>query len=125
MSEDAGRLGGAGRGAALERASERSRVITSAELKAQQVETLADALRGVPGQTIVRSGGRGALTSLFPRGGESDYTLVLVDGVRLNASAAASTSRNLAVEDVERVEVVRGPQSALYGADAIGGVVRS
>ena len=99
-------------------------VITSAELKAQQIETLADAFRGVPGQTIVRSGGRGALTSLFPRGGESDYTLVAADGVRLNSFGGGFDFSNLAVEGVERVEIVRGPQSALFGADAIGGVVQ-
>ena len=78
----------------------------------------------MPGLTVVRSGGRGAVTSLFPRGGESDYTLVLVDGIRANDFGGGFDFAHLPVADVDRIEVVRGPQSALYGSDAIGGVVQ-
>ena len=88
------------------------------------MESFGDALRAVPGLTVSRSGGRGALTSMFPRGGESDFTLVLVDGVRMNAFGGGFDLSLLDVGDIERIEFVPGPQSALYGADAIGGVVQ-
>lgn len=99
-------------------------VITAADLAARQVETVADALRDIPGLGITRSGGRGALTSLFPRGGSSNYTLVLVDGVRTNSFGGAFDFAHLSVANVDRIEVVRGPQSALYGSEAIGAVVQ-
>jgi outer membrane cobalamin receptor len=99
-------------------------VITGEQLRERQVESFTDALRTVPGLTVSRSGGRGALTSMFPRGGESDYTLVLVDGVRVNAFGGGVDLSLLDVGNVARIEFVPGPQSALYGADAIGGVVQ-
>ena len=99
-------------------------VISAAELQARQIETAADALRQIPGLSATRSGGRGAITSLFPRGGGSNYTLVLVDGIRVNAFGGGYDFAHLPVSDVEQIEVVRGPQSALFGSDAIGGVVR-
>ena len=99
-------------------------VITSAQLRDRQVESFGDALRTAPGLTVNRSGGRGALTSMFPRGGESDYTLVLVDGVRMNAFGGGIDLALMDVGNIDRVEFVPGPQSALYGADAIGGVVQ-
>ncbi len=99
-------------------------VISSAELRERQVESFGDALRTLPGLTVSRSGGRGALTSMFPRGGESDFTLVLVDGVRVNAFGGGFDLSLLDVGDVERIEFAAGPQSALYGADAIGAVVQ-
>ena len=99
-------------------------VITRAELLARQTTTLGDALRLVPGFAIARTGGPGTVTSAFPRGGESDFTLVLVDGVRANAFGGGLDLSQVPIADAERIEVVRGPQSALYGADAIGGVVQ-
>jgi outer membrane cobalamin receptor len=99
-------------------------VITSAQLRDRQVESFGDALRTVPGLTVSRSGGRGALTSMFPRGGESDFTLVLVDGVRMNAFGGGVDLALMDVGNIDRIEIVPGPQSALYGADAIGGVVQ-
>ncbi len=99
-------------------------VITGADLRSRQIETVADALRQVPGLSVARSGGRGALTSIFPRGGASNYTLVLVDGIRTNSFGGAYDFGHLSVANIDRVEVVRGPQSALYGADAIGAVVQ-
>ncbi len=99
-------------------------VITSAQLRDRQVESFGDALRTVPGLTVSRSGGRGALTSMFPRGGESDFTLVLVDGVRMNAFGGGVDLALMDVGNIERIEYAPGPQSALYGADAIGGVVQ-
>lgn len=108
----------------LARAADSVSVISSRDLRAAQVETVADALRSVPGLTVSRNGGRGSVTSLFPRGGESDYTLVMVDGIKANAFGGGYDFSTLAVGNVERVEVVRGPESALFGADAIGAVVQ-
>ncbi|HUU34504.1 MAG TPA: TonB-dependent receptor [Vicinamibacterales bacterium] len=99
-------------------------VITRDELVARQATTLGDALRLVPGFAIARTGGPGTVTSAFPRGGESDYTLVLVDGVRANAFGGGLDLSQVPIADAERIEVVRGPQSALHGSDAIGGVVQ-
>ena len=99
-------------------------VIGADELRARQVETVADALHLVPGLNVTASGGRGAVTSLFSRGGESDFTLVLIDGVRVNDFGGAFDFAHLPVADIDRIEVVRGPQSALWGSDAIGGVVQ-
>jgi outer membrane cobalamin receptor len=108
----------------LSRAADSVTVITSADLEAHQVETVADALRLVPGLSVTRSGGRGAITSLFPRGGGSNYTLVLVDGIRANAFGGGYDFAHLSTADVDRVEIVRGPESALFGSDAIGAVIQ-
>jgi hypothetical protein len=99
-------------------------VIDEDELRTRQVESTVDALRSVPGLAVSRSGGRGSVTSLFPRGGESDFTLVLVDGIRLNDLGGAFDAAHLPLFDLQQIEVVRGPQSATYGSDAIGGVVQ-
>ena len=99
-------------------------VITRDELDARQTTTLGDALRLVPGFAVARNGGPGTVTSAFPRGGESDYALVLVDGVRANAFGGGLDLSQVPIADAERIEVVRGAQSALYGSDAIGGVVQ-
>ena len=98
-------------------------VVTSEDVTARQLENVADVLRTTPGFAVGRNGGRGALTSVFPRGGESDYTLVLVDGIRVNSFGGGFDFSLLPLGDVEQVEIVRGPQSAVFGADAIGGVV--
>ncbi|MDD5562437.1 MAG: TonB-dependent receptor [Thermoanaerobaculaceae bacterium] len=100
-------------------------VISAAEMRALGITSLADALRWVPGVTVLRSGSEGGVTSLFTRGTASTQTLVMWDGVRLNSPffGGYDWSLPLAV-GLGRVEVVRGPYSALYGADAIGGVVQ-
>src|SRR5439155_1188536 len=107
----------------LSRAADAMTAITAADLEARQIETVADALRFVPGLAVARSGGRGAITSLFPRGGASNYTLVLVDGIRANAFGGGYDFSHLSTADVDRIEIVRGPESALFGSDAIGAVV--
>jgi outer membrane cobalamin receptor len=99
-------------------------VIDREAIAALQIDTVAEAVAQAPGFNVAASGGRGAVTSLFPRGGESDYTLVLVDGIQLNTFGGAFDMGHLATADVERIEVVRGPQSALHGAGAIGGIVQ-
>jgi outer membrane cobalamin receptor len=99
-------------------------VLTGETLATRQQFTMSQALRSVPGLTVQQSGGPGTLSSLFLRGGESDFTLVLIDGIRANAFGGGVDLSQVPLADVERIEVVRGPQSALYGADAIGGVVQ-
>lgn len=99
-------------------------VITGEELRAKQVESLAEALRLVPGLAVASAGGPGALTGVFPRGGESDYSLVLIDGVQANSFGGGFDFAHVPLVNVERIEIVRGPQSALYGSNAIGAVIR-
>jgi outer membrane cobalamin receptor len=107
----------------LSRVTDTVTVIDRSELDLKHTDTVSDALRLVPGFGIVQSGGRGAVTSIFPRGGESDYTLVLVDGIPQNAFGGGYDAAHLATSDVDRIEVVHGPESALYGDGAIGGIV--
>jgi outer membrane cobalamin receptor len=106
------------------RAADSVTVIPAATLEARQVESVPDALRQVPGLGVLRSGGRGAITSVFPRGGDSNYTLMLIDGMKANDFGGGFDFSQLSLADVEQIEVVRGPQSALFGSDAIGGVVQ-
>lgn len=90
-----------------------------------QARSLPELLRGRAGISISNQGGAGKLTTLFMRGSESDHVLVLVDGVRMGSSTSGLVSfQNLPLALVDRVEIVRGPRSSLYGADAIGGVIQ-
>lgn len=98
-------------------------VLTGRELRDRGVRTVADALREVPGASVVRGGGAGAQTSLFLRGGESDYVQVLIDGVAVNDPGGSFDFASLSTDQIERIEVVRGPVSVLYGSDAVSGVV--
>ncbi|MFW6206243.1 MAG: TonB-dependent receptor plug domain-containing protein, partial [Gemmatimonadota bacterium] len=98
-------------------------VWTGAELEAQGLGTVAEVLERSTAATVVRAGSPGAQTSLFLRGGESDYVKVLVDGVAVNDPGGAFDFADLSTALVERVEVVRGPVSVLYGSDAVTGVV--
>ena len=107
----------------LSSASASVTVISGEELRVRQTESVQDALRSVPGVGLASSGGRGAITGLFARGGESDYSLVLVDGVPANAFGGGFDFAHLSAVNVEQIEIVRGPQSALYGANAIGAVI--
>ena len=85
---------------------------------------LQELLSRAAGISFVRNGGRGSATSLFVRGNQSNHTLLLVDGVRVGSATLGSPSlTNLPPELIERVEIVRGPRSALYGSEAIGGVI--
>jgi vitamin B12 transporter len=101
-------------------------VVTGEELEQRQTQFIADALRAVPGLAVNRSGGFGAQTQLRIRGAESNMTLVLIDGVKVNAPADFGNDfdfGNLVALDVDRIEVLRGAQSSIWGANAIGGVV--
>jgi vitamin B12 transporter len=101
-------------------------VVTADDIAARQERTFAAVLRDIPGLNVVQQGGPGAETSVFMRGTNSNHTKVLVDGIDVsdpsNANAAFDFGQ-LLTQDIERVEVLRGPQSGLYGSDAIGGVI--
>ena len=99
-------------------------VIRGDDLRARGIHFVADALREIPGAQVVQSGPYGAATSLFVRGGESDYVKVLVDGVPVNQPGGSFDFSSLTTDNVERIEVLRGPGSVLYGSDAIAGVVQ-
>lgn len=101
-----------------------STVLSGNELRRAGVRDLAEALQRVPGVAIARTGGPGAQASLFLRGGESDYVRVMIDGVPVNDAGGAIDLSWLSLHDVERIEVVRGPSSVLYGTDAVTGVVQ-
>ena len=101
-------------------------VITAADIERRQDRSLPDVLREVPGLDIVQTGGPGGQTAIFMRGTNSNHTKVLVDGIDVadpsTPTGAIDISKFLS-GDVARVEVLRGPQGALYGSDAIGGVI--
>jgi vitamin B12 transporter len=101
-------------------------VIAGADLDRTRVTTVFDVLRDAPGLAAVANGGPGSAASIFIRGANSEHVLVLLDGVELNDPMNPSRSfdfAHLGLDGVERVEVLRGPQSTLYGSDALGGVV--
>ncbi|HEU4524898.1 MAG TPA: TonB-dependent receptor [Gemmatimonadales bacterium] len=99
-------------------------VLQGEDLRAQGIRFVGDALRQVPGAHVVQGGPFGAATSLFLRGGESDYVKVLVDGAPVNQPGGFYDFASLTTDNVERIEVLRGPASVLYGSDAITGVVQ-
>lgn len=99
-------------------------VVRGEELRARGVAHVLDAIRALPGISVVQSGSHGATTSLFVRGGESDYVKVLVDGVPINEPGGRADLANLSTANIERIEVVRGPASVLYGSDAVSGVIQ-
>lgn len=100
-------------------------VFTREDIERLQPVSLHDLLRGTPGVSLTNSGGPGKQTSLSLRGTEYDHVLFLIDGVRMgSATAGAPAFQDLPMEHIERIEIVRGPVSSLYGADAVGGVIQ-
>ncbi len=101
-------------------------VVDASDITARQERTFADILKDIPGLNAVQTGGPGGATSVFVRGTNSNHTKVFVDGVDISDpsnSTGAFDFGHLLTADIERVEVLRGPQSGLYGSDAIGGVI--
>jgi outer membrane cobalamin receptor len=98
-------------------------VVSAQEIDDRGAQAALDVLRGLPGVEINQSGGRGTVTSAFIRGGNSNYNLVLIDGIQLNDFGGGFDLAPLPAEGVQQVEVIRGPESALYGSNAVSGVI--
>lgn len=99
-------------------------IIDRAAIERRAAADAGDLLAQHAGMEIARNGGPGQLASLFTRGTNSDHTLILIDGVRINPGTAGGAAlQNIATDTIERIEVVKGPRSTLWGSDAIGGVV--
>jgi vitamin B12 transporter len=99
-------------------------VISGDDLRARGVATVLEALRETPSIAVVQGGSFGQQTSIFLRGGQSNYTQVLVDGVVVNDPGGAIDVANLTTDNIDRIEIVRGPASVLYGANAVTGVIQ-
>ncbi|MFL6543449.1 MAG: TonB-dependent receptor [Chthoniobacterales bacterium] len=100
-------------------------VVTSEDFDEKQIERVADALREVPGLSVVQTGPPGQLTSVFTRGLRSEHTQVLIDGIPINQGLqGAFNFADLSVDDIDHIEVVRGPQSTLYGPRALAGAIQ-
>jgi len=100
-------------------------VIGSEDIEQKQIERVSDALREVPGLSVVQTGTAGQLTSVFMRGLRSEHTQVLLDGIPINQGLqGAFNFADLTTDDIDRIEVVRGPQSTLYGPRALAGVIQ-
>ncbi len=101
-------------------------VITAQDLERDQLRTVPDALNAVPGLNVVQTGGPGGQTSVFMRGTNSNHVKVLIDGIDVSDPSSPNGAFDfgqLLTGDIERIEILRGPQSGLYGSDAIGGVI--
>ena len=98
-------------------------VLTEKDFAQRNATYVSDVLKTVPGVAMGANGGRGAVTSLFLRGAESNHTVVVIDGVKMNPVNDGFDFGGLTLSNIERIEVLRGEQSALWGSDAIGGVV--
>lgn len=102
-----------------------SSVVTRDDIERGQITSVAEALARLPGVDIAQYGGRGQQSSLFIRGTNSSHALILIDGIRMNQSGISGSSdlSQIPISLVQRIEYIRGPRSAVYGSDAIGGVV--
>jgi vitamin B12 transporter len=100
-------------------------VINAEDFEQKQIERISDALREVPGLSVVQTGTAGQLTAVFTRGLRSEHTQVLLDGIPINQGLqGAFNFADLTIDDIDRIEVVRGPQSTLYGPRALAGVIQ-
>ena len=98
-------------------------VITEYDIKKSGASDVQELLRKIPGLSVKQSGGRGGVVSIFSRGSESDHNLVIVDGVKVNEIGGYYDFSRLSVNNIEQIEVLRGPQAALYGPGAMGSVI--
>jgi vitamin B12 transporter len=98
--------------------------ISGDDLRARGVARVSDALRSVPGAAVVQNGSTGSVNTMFLRGGESRYTKVLIDGVTVNAPGGFFDFSHLTTDNIDRIEIVRGPAAVVHGADAMTGVVQ-
>ncbi len=101
-------------------------VITAEEMDRKKQRTVIEALSATPGVQVVQSGGFGGNVSIFLRGANAEHTLVIVDGIEVNdpvSTARLPSIANMTLDNIERIEILRGPQSVLYGSDALGGVI--
>jgi len=100
-------------------------IITRKDIERLQAQSVPDLLRGLPGVVFANNGGPGKNTSLFLRGTNSDHVLVLVDGFKIGSATSGSASlQDIPIDQVERIELVRGPRASIYGSEAIGGVIQ-
>ncbi|MGH8488001.1 MAG: TonB-dependent receptor plug domain-containing protein, partial [Gammaproteobacteria bacterium] len=99
-------------------------VVEGGDIERAQVTDTLEVLRDIPGFTIVQTGSRGGTTDLFARGGNANFNQVLIDGVKVNEAGGRFDFSDLTTDGVGRIEIVRGPQSALYGSDAITSVIQ-
>jgi vitamin B12 transporter len=99
-------------------------VLSGSELRARGITRVTDALRSVPGASLVQNGAPGSVATFFLRGGESRYVKVLIDGVAVNSPGGFFDFSHLTTDNIERIEIVRGPASVAYGADAVSGVIQ-
>ena len=100
-------------------------VITRDTIEKKQILSVQGALLGVPGLNISNNGGLGKPSDIFMRGTNSDHVLILIDGVRAGSATLGTTSiQDIPIDQIERIEIVRGPRSSLYGSEAIGGVIQ-
>ena len=108
----------------IDRVASSVTVITAKDIEKRQAITVVEMLRNVPGLDVVQSGGPGKGASIFIRGGNSGHTLVMIDGVQVNSPTLGSYDfSDLTTDNVDRIEVVRGAQSTLYGSDAMAGII--
>ncbi len=101
-------------------------IITAKQIKALRKNSLIDILKDAPGLTVIESGNHGSLTSVFLRGAGSQHTLVLINGIKVNdptSPVGGFDFSNISPDEIQRIEIIRGPQSTLYGSDAIAGVI--
>ncbi len=98
-------------------------VITREEIEKSGEKDIASILSKVPGFNLVRSGSRGGIASIFVRGGQSDYNLVMINGVQVNQSGGGFNISSVTTDNVERIEIIKGAHSSLYGSDAASSVI--
>jgi outer membrane cobalamin receptor len=110
-------------GALLPQVGSSVSLVTDRDLEDRAAQNAYESLRGIPGVEVNQTGRRGGVTGVFIRGGESKYNSVMVDGVPMNDFGGGMDMASLPADGIERVEITRGPQSALYGANAVTGVI--